>query len=73
MEMSLRIIEMGNGSEHNSVEQAEVCTYTGRRQDDTPHRKGALPSRRHHASHKARLKKVLKNLQTAYSQLNSTL
>lgn len=28
--MSLRIIEMGNGSEHNSTEQAEVCTYTGR-------------------------------------------
>lgn len=39
------------------------------RQDDTPHRKGTLPNRRHHASHKARLKKVLKNLQTACSQL----
>lgn len=43
------------------------------RQDDTPHKKGTLPSRRYHASHKARLKKVLKNLQTACSQLHSTL
>lgn len=43
------------------------------RQDDTPHRKGTLPNRRHHASHKARLKKVLKNLQTVCSQLYSTL